>query len=70
MVQIVATDPDAGSNGDILYQLAGSYTREFEIDSVTGEVTTAVALDYETVSEPYVLTVIAQDNGKLYKAAP
>ena len=37
----------------------------FAIDSATGEVTVAIPLDYETVTEPYVLTVIAEDSGEL-----
>ena len=65
VIQVTATDDDAGSNGEIAYRLSGSEVERFAIDSVTGEVTVAVPLDYETVTEPYVLTVIAEDSGEL-----
>lgn len=62
---MTATDADAGSNGAISYSLSGSDVGTFAIDPNTGVVTVARPLDYESVSEPYTLTVIAQDNGML-----
>ena len=64
VIQVTATDADAGSNGEISYLLSGS--DRFIIDSVTGEITVARPLDYETVIEPYTLTVIARDNGMMF----
>ena len=64
VTQVVATDADTGSNGEISYHLSGSEAERFQIDSVTGEVTVAHPLDYESVTEPFVLTVIARDNGE------
>ena len=63
MLQVTATDDDVGSNGAISYSLSGSDVETFAIDPNTGVVTVARPLDYETVSEPYTLTVIARDNG-------
>lgn len=60
---MTATDADIGSNGAISYSLSGSDVETFAIDPHTGVVTVARPLDYESVSEPYTLTVIAQDNG-------
>ena len=60
----MATDADTGSNGEISYQLSGSEAERFQIDPVTGEITVARPLDFETVTEPFVLTVIARDNGE------
>ena len=62
VVTVVATDDDAGSNGEISYLLSGSGAGMFSINS-TGLVTVAQPLDYETFAGPYVLTVIARDNG-------
>ena len=62
VVTVVATDDDAGSNGEISYLLSGSGAGMFSINS-TGLVTVAQPLDYETFPGPYVLTVIARDNG-------
>ena len=64
MTQVTATDADAGSNGEITYHLFGSGAENFHIDSATGEVTVARPLDFESVTGPFVLTVIAQDNGE------
>ena len=66
VTQVVATDADTGSNGEISYHLSGSEAGRFQIDSVTGEVTVARPLDFESVTEPFVLTVIARDNGEMH----
>ena len=63
VVTVAATDDDSGSNGEISYLLSGSGADTFTIDS-TGLVTVAQPLDYETFPGPYVLTVIARDNGE------
>ena len=64
VIQVTAADADAGSNAEISYHLSGSDVEKFDIDSASGEVTVAQPLDYETVTQPYILTVIAQDNGE------
>ena len=64
VIQVTATDADVGSNGEISYHLSGSEVERFHIDPATGEVTVAQPLDYESVTQPYVLTVIARDSGE------
>ena len=61
---MTATDADSGSNGAISYHLSGSEVERFAVDAVTGEVTVTKPLDYESTTDPYVLTVIAQDSGE------
>ncbi|XP_067685434.1 protocadherin Fat 4-like [Haliotis asinina] len=63
VVTVAATDPDAGSNGDVVYFIsAGNPLGHFTVDSVTGVVSVQAALDRETLSS-YVLEVRAQDKG-------
>ena len=64
VVEVSASDADSGSNGEITYLLSGSEADRFRVDPITGEVTVVRPLDYETYTEPYVLTAIARDNGK------
>lgn len=60
---VTSTDPDAGDSRTYAIT-AGNTGGAFAIDSNTGEVTTATALDYETVSS-YSLTVTVTDGGGL-----
>lgn len=58
---VVATDTNSGDT--LSYAItAGNDLGGFLIDSSTGEITTAVELDYET-SAQYVLTITVSDNG-------
>ncbi|KAG8226852.1 hypothetical protein J437_LFUL004093 [Ladona fulva] len=59
-----ATDADSGANGRVLYQLrdSGDTDRAFALDAETGELTTNVKLDRESVSA-YTLIVEAVDQG-------
>ena len=58
---VTASDPDAGST--LAYSItAGNTGNAFAINSATGEITVAGALDFETLST-YTLTVEATDNG-------
>lgn len=63
VIQVSATDADSGTNGQIFYILSGSEAERFNIDTNSGLITVVQPLDYETYTEPYVLTVIARDNG-------
>ena len=58
---VSATDPD----GDTLdYTLGGADTGSFTIDGSSGQISTAVVLDYETKNS-YSVTVTATDSGSL-----
>ncbi|MFC4992446.1 cadherin domain-containing protein [Rubritalea tangerina] len=58
---VTATDPNAGDT--LSYAItAGNESNDFAIDANSGEITTAAALDYESVSQ-YVLTVTVTDDG-------
>ncbi|XP_053172608.1 cadherin EGF LAG seven-pass G-type receptor 2 [Scomber japonicus] len=59
VAHIVATDPDEGSNAQIMYQIVeGNIPEVFQLDIFSGELTALVDLDYETRSE-YVIVVQA-----------
>ncbi|KAM7402101.1 hypothetical protein PAMP_017369 [Pampus punctatissimus] len=56
---ISATDPDEGSNAQIMYQIVeGNIPEVFQLDIFSGELTALIDLDYETRSE-YVIVVQA-----------
>ncbi len=57
---IIAEDGDLGENGTIYYTLLEPY--DFGINSSTGEIYIASALDYESITQ-YNLTVVAEDGG-------
>lgn len=61
VLQVSATDADAGINGKITYSLAMSFDL-FKIDSDTGEITTTAPLNRE-VTPLYKLEVLATDGG-------
>lgn len=66
VLQVTARDKDQGPNGDVRYRLLkskNSHSDWFSIDPVTGIITTATALDFESEPAPSV-TVIAMDNGR------
>ncbi|XP_035034564.2 protocadherin-16 [Hippoglossus stenolepis] len=66
VLQVTARDKDQGPNGDIKYSLLkgkNSHSDWFSIDPVTGIITTAAVLDFESEPAPSV-TVIATDNGR------
>ncbi|XP_071083815.1 cadherin-23-like [Haliotis cracherodii] len=63
VAQIVATDADTGTNGQIDYSItSGDGQTTFAIDATTGDVTTMAALDYETKTT-YNLVIQAIDRG-------
>lgn len=64
IVKVAASDADDGQNADISYSLnLGKETLDqFKIDSDTGVITLAKALDYET-EKKHTLVVIAKDKG-------
>ncbi|XP_037957800.1 cadherin-related tumor suppressor [Teleopsis dalmanni] len=61
VLQPVATDKDIGPNGKIRFTLLGDKIDKFNINTDTGEITTAAVLDREDTSA-YHLTLMAQDS--------
>ncbi|XP_012945815.1 protocadherin-1 [Aplysia californica] len=63
VMQVVATDADAGENSEVTYTLvSGEYLSLFSINQVDGTISTTTMLDREDRSE-YYLVVVAADNG-------
>uniref|UniRef100_A0A8C5GTZ0 Protocadherin-16 n=1 Tax=Gouania willdenowi TaxID=441366 RepID=A0A8C5GTZ0_GOUWI len=66
VLQVTARDKDQGPNGDVRYSLLkgkNSHSNWFSIDPVTGIITTATGLDFESEPAPSV-TVVATDSGR------
>ncbi|CAL1539050.1 unnamed protein product [Lymnaea stagnalis] len=65
VVLVNATDPDAGTDGQVLYSLQaeGNSSGIFTIDASTGNITVLGTVDYETATS-HLLTVYAEDQGK------
>ncbi|XP_026227263.1 protocadherin-16-like isoform X2 [Anabas testudineus] len=66
VLQVTARDKDQGPNGDVRYSLLkgkNTHSDWFSIDPVTGIITTAAALDFESEPAPSV-TVVATDSGR------
>ncbi|MBN3320699.1 PCD16 protein, partial [Atractosteus spatula] len=66
VLQVTARDKDQGPNGEINYSILqdhGTHSDWFTIDPVTGIITTAMELDYETDPKPRI-TVVATDGGR------
>ncbi|XP_061659458.1 protocadherin-16-like isoform X2 [Syngnathoides biaculeatus] len=66
VLQVTARDKDQGLNGEIRYSLLkdeNSRMDWFSVDPVTGIITTAAALDFESEPSPSV-TVVATDSGR------
>ncbi|XP_074694805.1 protocadherin beta-15-like [Strix aluco] len=67
VLSVVATDQDAGPNGDITYdfsQVVGQSHSAFVIDPVSGEIRLTKPLDFEA-AETHELSVRAMDGGGL-----
>ncbi|KAM6299713.1 protocadherin beta-15-like [Aegotheles albertisi] len=67
VLRVVATDADAGVNGDITYQFSQVVDQShsaFEIDPMSGEIRLTKPLDFE-VAENHELSVRATDGGGL-----
>ncbi|KAK2494566.1 hypothetical protein MC885_008067 [Smutsia gigantea] len=59
VARVTATDPDEGTNAQIMYQIVeGNIPEVFQLDIFSGELTALVDLDYEDRSE-YVLVIQA-----------
>ena len=60
--RIVASDPDAGKNGQLKYSLTGGDARLFSVNERTGTLRTAYSFDREKI-DFYLFKVVASDNG-------
>ncbi|XP_054032276.1 cadherin EGF LAG seven-pass G-type receptor 2 [Dryobates pubescens] len=59
VARITATDPDEGTNAQVMYQIVeGNIPEVFQLDIFSGELTALADLDYETKAE-YVMVVQA-----------
>ncbi|XP_067838374.1 protocadherin-23 [Heptranchias perlo] len=61
ILQLIATDKDDGSNGEIMYSLVDDTFGAFTINDNTGIIVTTSELDRETKSQ-YVFRAVASDN--------
>ena len=57
---VTATDTDTDDSDKLTYTLSGTHVESFEIDSATGQIKTAITLDYATQSS-YTVEVTATD---------
>lgn len=65
VVEVSATDKDAGSNGDILYYITrGNDQGKFKVNSATGRVYTTGYLDFEN-KQSFDLQIAALDGGSI-----
>uniref|UniRef100_A0A673K804 Protocadherin-16 n=1 Tax=Sinocyclocheilus rhinocerous TaxID=307959 RepID=A0A673K804_9TELE len=67
VLQVTARDKDQGPNGDVRYSILPdkkTLASWFTIDPITGIITTATKLDYETDPKPSI-KVVATDGGRL-----
>ncbi|XP_041850205.1 LOW QUALITY PROTEIN: protocadherin Fat 3a [Melanotaenia boesemani] len=62
LLRVGATDADVGISGQIQYSLHGHGSQDFSINPDTGEIKSAVSLDYE-VTPSYRLVAQATDGG-------
>lgn len=66
VAMLTATDYDQGTNGSVSYSLTRAslqkYPNVFSLDPLTGQLSTKITLDRETVSE-YQIQVIGRDQG-------
>ncbi|NWX60218.1 PCD23 protein, partial [Promerops cafer] len=60
ILDLSASDQDAGLNGEVMYSLMDDTYGAFAIDSVTGSIVTTKALDRETKSQ-YTFRAVASD---------
>ncbi|NXL16455.1 PCD23 protein, partial [Setophaga kirtlandii] len=60
ILDLSASDEDAGLNGEVMYSLIDDTYGAFTIDSVTGSIVTTKALDRETKSQ-YTFRAVASD---------
>ena len=68
--RLQATDPDAGDNGTVAYEIVYSDADSlFSINATTGRISTIRIPDRESLRKELTLTVMASDSGKPAKTA-
>ncbi|KAI1238422.1 Protocadherin-23, partial [Lamprotornis superbus] len=65
ILDLSASDKDAGLNGEVMYSLIDDTYGAFAIDSVTGSIITTKALDRETKSQ-YTFRAVASDHSTYF----
>ena len=69
VVRVFATDADSGLNGNIRFSIkSGDALGQFQIDAVTGVITTTAALNREAIAS-YSLSIAARDQGSVPREA-
>ncbi|XP_021103522.1 protocadherin-23 isoform X1 [Heterocephalus glaber] len=64
VIQVTASDPDSGLNGRVEYSIvSGNQGEAFQIDALSGVLTTSALLDHES-TKSYSLITQATDKGK------
>jgi hypothetical protein len=61
ILQVLATDADAGTNSKIIYERLNSLY--FKMNQVTGEISLSRQLDYDKGRKSFTFTVVAFDSG-------
>ena len=72
LIKVQASDADSGRNAQLFYSLIDGniVSTAFTIDSISGEIFTSSALDYESSSPHlYKLKIVASDNGSPQKSS-
>lgn len=66
VLQVRAQDVDSGINADLFYSIiSGNTDSTFDIDPSSGIISTAIVLDFETVSSTTFMLVVAATNTEL-----
>ncbi|XP_039607150.1 protocadherin Fat 4 isoform X1 [Polypterus senegalus] len=69
VTSVSATDPDLGKNGTVRYFITAGDTSAFQINSITGVISSRISLDREQKTA-YQLLVTAADSGNLRSQTP
>ncbi|KAL7304924.1 hypothetical protein TKK_0002722 [Trichogramma kaykai] len=63
VMKLTAVDPDHGVNGKVIYSMSDETFYEFNIDNLTGVISTSGPIDYEK-RKHYSFKVLATDSGR------
>ena len=63
LVQLTASDPDSGANGEVTYHMLYDVGHLMSLDSKSGQLTAVTSFDRETMQQGFKLLVLAVDQG-------